>query len=431
MHVKLHNIDDNFLQNHYIRIQIKTILTFLFASFQKMAEPRRPPRPKNKASPKSRKTAELYKSSHNIGNRTAAERVGSYKETEVALVYPEGFWDAVTKPTSCDESEDDDSDSMSDSSAARSRKDQTPTAKENGISKPKVSEGVNGTANKTKSPQRTSSKSKSPPRPRNKSKSPPRAGSKSKSPQRPKVSNNKNTKNVIKTYSKSQPLAPAKKPGLKLNLDCKEEKDDKKKIKKNGPKIKQEKKDTKVKKADKPANGNKNSPKEKPTQKVKKKKTNIRPRAPRIKRTACLNAAAIVNLLYETDEPAAKKQKVEPSTPDEIFDFTSDDSNSLPDLEKTRKRLKEVKKETKNETKETKSEMGKRKRQPVLYMEAESSTSSESDEESEDEKEKKKKEEDIPLWPPPKRMASLNAQVRIPLTQEWCMSPVAPFTNMV
>ena len=51
-----------------------------------------------RASPKVRKTAELYKSSHNIGNRTARMRVGCYKDTEFAVEYPDGFWDPV-KPT--------------------------------------------------------------------------------------------------------------------------------------------------------------------------------------------------------------------------------------------------------------------------------------------------------------------------------------------
>ena len=40
------------------------------------------------------------------------------------------------------------------------------------------------------------------------------------------------------------------------------------------------------------------------------------------------------------------------------------------------------------------------------------SSSDEFDSSSESEVEEEKKEQDIPLWPPPKRMASLNASVR-------------------
>ncbi len=51
-----------------------------------------------RASPKVKKTAELYKSSHNIGNRTARMRVGCYADSEFAVEYPDGFWDPVKPP---------------------------------------------------------------------------------------------------------------------------------------------------------------------------------------------------------------------------------------------------------------------------------------------------------------------------------------------
>ena len=48
-----------------------------------------------KASPKNRRISEQYKSRHNVGRRSAVEKVASYHESDVNVAYPAGFWDAV------------------------------------------------------------------------------------------------------------------------------------------------------------------------------------------------------------------------------------------------------------------------------------------------------------------------------------------------
>ena len=48
-----------------------------------------------KVSPKNRRVSEQYKSRHNVGRRSAVEKVASYHESDVNVAYPAGFWDDV------------------------------------------------------------------------------------------------------------------------------------------------------------------------------------------------------------------------------------------------------------------------------------------------------------------------------------------------
>ena len=70
--------------------------------------------------------------------------------------------------------------------------------------------------------------------------------------------------------------------------------------------------------------------------------------------------------------------------------------------------------------------VGKKKAPPKK----DESSSDEFDSSSESEvEEEKKKEQDIPLWPPPKRMASLNASVRLILNSRQGIFTAEPIVN--
>ena len=69
--------------------------------------------------------------------------------------------------------------------------------------------------------------------------------------------------------------------------------------------------------------------------------------------------------------------------------------------------------------------VGKKKAPPKK----DESSSDEFDSSSESEVEEEKKEQDIPLWPPPKRMASLNASVRLILNSRQGIFTAEPIVN--
>ena len=404
----------------FIKNFAKKLIFAHFLVFQEfLLGPKHSPKARSKkVSPKSRRTAELYKSSHNIGNRTAAGWVGSYKESEYALVYPEGFWESV-KPENGEVSPDHSPVREKDSKHAKDKPKDKDTKEKASKEKPSspCRTGTKRKHSETESPskpEKTKIKSE-------KTKSDKSSRTKSKSPQRPKSkSPQRGSKEAKSTSDNKKGSTDTKKDAKKTSKD----KDDAKSAKKGNksPRSPSPPKKTPAKDKDNKS-GSSSKKSKKPTP------SPVKPRAPRIKRTACLNANAINSLLYENDEPSPKKHKVEEEydevvTDDKtsIFAFNSDDSqSSLPDLSRGRKLTKETKtrdgskdsakggkKAAKKGGKEVKKEVKKRvaKRCP--------SVDSSSEEESESESEK---EDNTPLWPPPKRMASLNAQVCIYMTK--------------
>ncbi len=370
-----------------------------------MAEARRSPKGKTKkASPKTKKTAELYKSSHNIGNRQARFRVGSYKDSEYALVYPEGFWEAVK----IHHEEDDD-----DFSPVRSPRSKSPGER---TSRTKHSTPVKGDGSGPRTQRSPSSG-------------------------RHKDANSlKELKVVLEKKDEGDKKKEHDKKG-----SCKKEKDKDRSpspCKRSSSHGKE--KDHKTshgKDFDSKSSSNHKDKGRKSVGSAKKplrrpssaSKPIIPQRAARIKRTACLNAAAIVGLLYENEEPSPKRQKVEvgkEQDPYDVFSYnTSDDDDdeitfkTKPSEILKKKKLNDEKNAElkKKLTKKYKEKSGKgvkktapKKKVTKKCQSSEEESDSSSSEDSDDEvKFKRKAEDDIPLWPPPKRMASLNAQVGI------------------
>ena len=422
-----------------------------------------------KVSPKSRRTAELYKSSHNIGNRTAAERVGSYKETEVALVYPEGFWEAV-------KIDDGSSSPLEVQSRSRSRS-------------PKSSpRSPNNELSPTRSSRRTTySPCALPLKKKRNSDSTSSESSESAGEDSDSGHSMRDTK--VSFDKASDGKSPSRTHRSRGSRECSEERNHAKKGLKSSAKGASAK-------VTPGGYGQKRS-----------HPHGVRPRAPRIKRTACLNAAAIVGLLYESEEPSHKKRKVEPveveeeeeedasAESEDIYDLQFDldlkkalaasledttpkhkkgssssskdkekDTNSKASCDSSAKKGsghkdkgkkdkdKDKNKEAKKDSKESKDKKAKKlskdrdkqdkvkskkdsskklvskkvknvikeqkkakdsnksKKKEDIKKKEETSSESESSESEDDHK----PEEDIPLWPPPKRMASLNATVSRP-----------------
>ncbi|ELT94662.1 hypothetical protein CAPTEDRAFT_207247, partial [Capitella teleta] len=192
--------------------------------------------PKSALAPikKAKKTAkpEAYKNRHNIGRR-AAGRVHSYKETDYAVVYPDGYWEDLIKSEASKlaaagghkEEEDDDDDDEEKQATSRKRRSTDSTVDEP-VKKSK----------KKEEPKKTTPKKKDKAKP--KEVSPP--------------SEDEEEEEEEEEGEEEEEVVKPRKPRF----------------------------------------------------------ADIKPRAPRIKRTACLNANAIVSLMYEKDEPL-KKQKVE------------------------------------------------------------------------------------------------------------------------
>ena len=407
-------------------------------SFQKMFNSQRYQKNKSikKVSPKSRRTAELYKSSHNIGNRTAAERVGSYKETEVALVYPEGFWEAVKV---------DDGGVSPFESNSRSRSRSPKSSPRSPFSD----------LSPTRSNRRTYSPYALPIKRRSHISDSSSSESSEGSSEEDSKSSLSHLHDLKVVIDKRNDAKTSLKGSQKESKDCSEEETRSKKLRRFGSKP-----------FPKVAGGGSSGKRMPPG------RSGVRPRAPRIKRTACLNAAAIVGLLYENDEPVHKKRKLDDEVSmdsDEMCELqfeldikkaiaaskemakeshhksacgsgtASKKSSSTKDKD-SKNKDKDVKKDSKKDPKEQKEKKSKKsgkdkdtknigkkdkviskkikkdkkvmkvkKKVKVKKKEEPSESESSESESSEDEKQK---EEDIPLWPPPKRMASLNATVR-------------------
>lgn len=247
---------------------------------------------------------DIYKSRHNIGKRVAAGRVCSYKETEISLVFPDNYWALPSCKVDFALSSSDSSESSSASSKSSTQSDSSDS---------EISEDdevhFNFEAQKKREEKQLLVKNK---------------------------------QAVQETYGRKGKTFEAKTVSEKTVSG-----------KKNNSTSASRKSTDKAKT---------DSTKKAKNQKIMKKRKSvfedIKPRAPRIQRTACLNASAINSLMYDYSV-ASKKTKVEKCATDtketlEVKDSTTDD-DFMSDTEES---------ESENEEEESKFSTKKRKSPP-------------------------------------------------------------------
>jgi len=156
----------------------------------------------------------------------------------------------------------------------------------------------------------------------------------------------------------------------------------------------------------------------------------IEPETTRTKRMARLNAEAIVSLIYKHDEPVAKSSKFHDSSDSDIdtdsSEFNSDEEH-VPVAKKSRAKILQSQEDltgtSKDDTEHASHQPGKKRK--MLSAEKRSSSKSEKSRKRQPKISpkscKKKSIEAVSSssWSPPKRMASLNAQV-FPILQIIC-----------
>lgn len=451
-----------------------------------------------------RSPAEMYKSRHNIGNRSAAERVrvGSYRESEIALYFPDTYWPAAVKvdfhnsPARAHDQTDEDDD---DNSKATERQSSETTSKAKSRStsreKKKASNSVPKDGERDSSPSKkqepvsikmescdwedddSDSDSAVKPDPSLSKKATAATKKDSKAP---------SSKFNIKTPSRT-PSPKKEHKGMTSSNDSKAltaaSKDTKTLMiksvvdgKKPGKALKQNKNPA-VKSGKLPAASNKstehskNNPNfSKPSKvsatktqssrqnkadgaktvaakpkvmkgdgqqcKVGSSKTNqkekrlvakyahLKPRAPRIKRTACLNAGAITSLMLECDEPVSKRRKSETAKDEADEDYSiikAEPKSRSPSKDKKHNKDAKPKQKSKRDNEEEFQASKKKKKTQEEVVRKGKTPGKNKDVKGKGkaavkvkvEKSPKRKVElpEISLWPPPKRMASLNAQV--------------------
>ena len=399
-------------------------------------------------------TAEMYKSRHNIGNRSAAERArqGSYRESEIALYFPDTYWPAVkvdfqsNSPSHVQDSTADETDGkkkvlqakkdsgrdaslkkISDSTKEETyvRRDSSPCSTQKVISSNKKNMSSSKTALSSPRKDQKSADSKQQKSDNNK----PCAEEESKSVERAKSG-----KTVVK-LEKAVTSSKLQKNSAKGSKTILVEANDPK-----GANITRKQKTTKKESYGADSDRDSKAGSKKHQQVAKKrpgKYSDLKPRAPRIKRTACLNSGAITMLMLEGPEPASKKKKSatdddETEEEEEEEDDSSEDDEVV--IRKSPSVLHEKHGQKNSDDEETqkckkitgsqylsakKIKLSKKvtgESAAKALKDAKHKMTQKDDKRKPGAKKKKtlkrKSPVDIPLWPPPKRMASLNAQVR-------------------
>jgi len=399
--------------------------------------------------------AELYKTRHNIGKRSAAGRVTSYRETEVALLFPDGFFRPVVKVEMTENEKEDVACVDNTGGQDLSKADHV-----TGEVKPKRLSSESSESVKKRSPKSWSSSAQ------NKPKGPHKGAAKTivkkkstlkrasverktgdeKNKAAKESAFDKETKTVkergkvvkgsLKSVKNSQnEVSPSKIPDASnqhtdsdsssSSLQVRLPKDTTSDNKKSDPATKKgeiESKNKNTVKKNKGANHSSVISSAKSS-----KYFGLQPRAPRIKRTACLNAGAIMSAMYK-DTPVVKKPKMDMSsvhaTSEKSISKQSPKKQETSKSESPKKVVGSKKAECKQNyalskkvphldiNKKVKVKMkAKEKVKPrprIIKRGKKVKVEDSSEEDSETEE-----EEHIPLWPPPRRMASLNAQVSI------------------